>query len=581
VTAPRAARTDSTGTRVYPVAGPDGLLVELPSASTIINAMAKPALEGWKAKRMAEYAVTSEFSDLVSQSPVRAMDALKSAPYTDTGRSDLGTDVHAVCEADDLGVPFELPPRTGNTSDAERLEAVEPFLWQWQDLKARMGVVIVDVERTTYNLTARMAGTCDRLCIVPPLVDQGHQRQLLPVIGDIKTGARVYPEVALQLACYAHAEGIIGDDGTQLPPWPQIDRTVGVVFGLHADHWDIIPVDLVAAWDAMRGLARLAHFQREESRGVIGRPLRIPPPSRVTPAAIPSGAGSAVGSTSGSPPPDVPAANVTRDRLRARITGLTDDARQILKDSWPSGTPVLTRPGISVAQVHDLDRLVATLEQRDDAPRDAPTTETPAEAPPVDPADILPLTERLVALPPDLRHHIDTLAVAAGVPHTSRPNNWTADHLTAVDGLLVDAEDTAGRRLRALQAAASEAGLTADERHALAHTVAAGRTTTTKQLDQAEADLFRALARRIANTDLGIVVLDDGGALLAPPAPIDLPAHMRARKVPQAAVTRQAQTYADQHHLPKPKKAADIPTALYPLLLAWLDLQPAPAKAGT
>jgi hypothetical protein len=62
------------------------------------------------------------------------------------------------------------------------------------------------------------------------------------VLVDWKTGGTgIWPEVALQLAAYAHAETMLDGDGLERP-MPTVDRALAV--WLRADGYDVYPVDI-------------------------------------------------------------------------------------------------------------------------------------------------------------------------------------------------------------------------------------------------------------------------------------------------------------------------------------------------
>ncbi len=163
------------------------------SVTTIIGALDKPALAYWAAEQAAIAAC-----DIAKSLPTRIVEEgrdsvvkyLRDARFrtrkTKTRTAaELGTAVHDACEQ------FAL---TGQRPEVDA--EVSPFLdgfeawcdeWQPQYIAAEMSV---------YSPRYRFAGTLDAILTV-----RGTR-----VIVDYKTSKAIYPEVALQLAAYRHAE---------------------------------------------------------------------------------------------------------------------------------------------------------------------------------------------------------------------------------------------------------------------------------------------------------------------------------------------------------------------------------------
>lgn len=184
------------------------------SVTTILSAMPKPALLPWGIKAVAETAVTSR--DVVAamldrcETPAACVKGdfcapcietirwLKGSPYAKRdAAADLGTYVHNAVEAYVLGKPFpKWPPLVKPRMDA--------FLQYLADYKPDYELT----EASVYNRSERYAGTLDAIVVI-------HGRRLLL---DVKTGGeQVYPETALQLAAYRHAEFIGLPDGSEEP----------------------------------------------------------------------------------------------------------------------------------------------------------------------------------------------------------------------------------------------------------------------------------------------------------------------------------------------------------------------------
>lgn len=220
MTAPALSRAKRGGGRVYLWDG-----VEYPSVTTILGAtMPKPALVGWAARTVAEYAVANQgaVSALLASGDERAaIDLLKGSPFRDRDRAaDVGTRVHAVAEALANGVSV---PVVGTD--------VEPFLPHFLRFMEDWRPEYVETEATVFNTKAGYAGTLDAIAVVG-----GHLTLL-----DTKTGKDVYPEVALQLAAYSDADCFIGrDDGETVDALPRVTRYA--VLHLRPDGYRLVPI---------------------------------------------------------------------------------------------------------------------------------------------------------------------------------------------------------------------------------------------------------------------------------------------------------------------------------------------------
>ena len=205
MTAPVLSVATKSGNRMYrhPVTG-----VEVPSVTTILSTLDKPALPRWAALEVARYAVEHRVS-WENLPPLDAVELLKKAPWAKTkNAADAGTDAHAYLEARLLGQKAELPEQTMFTPlHGEAIKNVDALLNSLTDFKA------VAVEATAWSNAHGYAGTFDGLHII--------DGQLTLV--DLKTSKDVYPDYALQLAAYRFADSILFPDGTEIP-MPDIQR---------------------------------------------------------------------------------------------------------------------------------------------------------------------------------------------------------------------------------------------------------------------------------------------------------------------------------------------------------------------
>ena len=168
----------------------------VPSVTTVLGALSKPALPGWAARTVAEQAAAMKAS-LPNLEDAEIVDLLKGAPWRSSGRAAArGTSVHEVIEqklggldinADDTGVA------------APWVKSVERFLEEHE-------VVPWHTEVTLFG--DGYAGTCDFVGTIDGVA----------CYADWKTGKDLYPEVALQLSALANAHTPVLDDGVLFVP---------------------------------------------------------------------------------------------------------------------------------------------------------------------------------------------------------------------------------------------------------------------------------------------------------------------------------------------------------------------------
>lgn len=218
MTTPILASTGKHGHRIYTWAGR-----EFPSVTAVIKGgVPAPFLAPWAAKAAAEFAVAN--LDRLALLPAgQAVREVKQAPWAARDRAaGLGDLVHAAVEAYATGQPRpELPAEA------------TPFLAGFDRFLADHTPRFVCCEATVYSRRFGYAGTLDAVCELPA----GGQVTLL----DVKTGKRVYPEAALQLAAYAAADFIGSPDGTQ-QPLPPIEAAA--VLHLRPDGYQLVPVPI-------------------------------------------------------------------------------------------------------------------------------------------------------------------------------------------------------------------------------------------------------------------------------------------------------------------------------------------------
>lgn len=288
-------RTTTNKGRYYEWRAEDG---KFWSVTTIVNGgLPKPVLVNWAKKYVSTYAVDNykrlgallEPDDAGFVDKEGAIAWLKDSPYRDRDRKGaLGTLVHDAAEAYILGKPF---PEWGPDM-APRMEQFMRFLDRHApDYMEGM------VEAPVYNRAERYAGTLDGICTIGglPCADcqgkgltgqDGRPGIVLPaeecrtcrgtgksakgrrVLIDYKTGKGVYPEVALQLAAYRHAEFIGAPDGSEIP-MPEVDACV-VLHIPDEGEYQLIEVQAdEEVFQAFKYVREVFRFMEETSKRVI------------------------------------------------------------------------------------------------------------------------------------------------------------------------------------------------------------------------------------------------------------------------------------------------------------------------
>ena len=217
---------------------PDPLAnVDVEKFISVTNALSsgipKPAIARWVQYGTSTFAV--ENMELVAQTlkapngKKAAIDMIANAPYRESEKAmNLGSLIHDCCEAIVLGSP--LPAAANDPASRPFVDAFKQFV---NDFEPSFEAT----EATVYSRQYRYAGTFDFIATIP-----GYGR----VLGDykttkpnFKTGHGIYPETALQLSAYRHAEFVGMPDGTEVPV-PDVDVCWGV--NLRPEGYKVIPL---------------------------------------------------------------------------------------------------------------------------------------------------------------------------------------------------------------------------------------------------------------------------------------------------------------------------------------------------
>lgn len=240
-----------------------------PGVTSIIGMLPKPFLQYWAARTVAEAAVEQAEAVLAIRGgkdprtgqylgdPDAAVDMLKGAPrrYTKS-RADLGAAAHDM---------FERLIR-GETVRHVGMD-LDPYKRHFCEFLDRVQPELVSAEDVVWSDQHDYAGSSDAILRI-----QEEDGSWATVIVDWKTSRDTYPDVALQLAAYAHADRIIDVDGVS-SPMPKIDA--GAVLHVTPDRWALKPVDIRTSpvFEVFLTLRRVFTWDRETSKCVIGKPI--------------------------------------------------------------------------------------------------------------------------------------------------------------------------------------------------------------------------------------------------------------------------------------------------------------------
>ena len=270
MTNPRNATTTSKG-RTYRWRDES-----FPSVTTIIGGgVPKPALVGWAAKRVAETAVAKRRIWEAMDQPAEMVDWLKRAPYRERdGAAVQGSAIHDWAEKRVLGMPVtveELP--------AEQ----QPWAISFLQFTHEMEPTWEMSEASVYNRTDGYAGTLDALLrlsdrAVQQIRDSGGPDLSGLGLVDYKTNkSGIFPETALQLAAYRHAEFVGLPDGTETP-MPHVDWCAAL--WITDTGYELVPVNAGhLAFEYFLAARMVRDFCDDVGRGLLRPAATLPHPA--------------------------------------------------------------------------------------------------------------------------------------------------------------------------------------------------------------------------------------------------------------------------------------------------------------
>src|SRR6266478_5173636 len=164
-TMPSDSQRPWTRDRFYTIDG-----CQLPSVTTILDVIAKPALGPWYAKQERRY--------------------FKTADREKQRAATIGTAIHA-------GIEWQLRTRLGEDAGPEPVlpDAAAWAVESWKDWATGIALEPLAIERTVYCEVCGYAGTLDLYARVEGAL----------TILDWKSGRAIYPEAFLQNVAYRHA----------------------------------------------------------------------------------------------------------------------------------------------------------------------------------------------------------------------------------------------------------------------------------------------------------------------------------------------------------------------------------------
>lgn len=226
----------------------------IPSVTTVLQVLSKPALVPWAQGIVAEAAIAhrGDIEGWVAVGGVEgAIGLLKQAATTKRDKAAAtGSDVHALAEAIIRGQTVVVPEELTGFVNAYRtwVDAFQPEFLAAEEMVA--------------NLEHGYAGTLDAI------VKISGETWLL----DWKTSRGIYSDTALQLAAYGHAE-FIGRPGDPTRYAIPLIEQYGVVH-IRPEGAELIPYDVTPAeFDAFLDALRLWRWKDTRSKEVMGQPI--------------------------------------------------------------------------------------------------------------------------------------------------------------------------------------------------------------------------------------------------------------------------------------------------------------------
>lgn len=261
---PRVNEVVKRGKRHYEL--PNGDVV--PSVTTFLDVLPKPALTTWKVKATSEWAVKHvnkwaeydpEAQQVVTRLPFDAtVDTVKRATEYDTTARDNGSIVHKILEDLFLGREAQVPP------GFERVHAI------YEQIISEFDIEPLYIEPQLINYTHRYSGSTDAIFLVNGKVS----------LLDWKAGNGLYGSTAYQTTAYARSEIILTGEGEEVK-MPEVEQLFGV--WVRPSGYAMFPLEYSQdTWDTVRAARRLYDLTAREwdlrGRPVNQNPIKSPGP---------------------------------------------------------------------------------------------------------------------------------------------------------------------------------------------------------------------------------------------------------------------------------------------------------------
>lgn len=259
--------------------------VTVPGVTSTLSMLPKPFLRFWGQKLVAEAAVKSfDFLQRMIETSGEdaAVDYLKGAPnrYTKL-RANIGSEAHDMFERMIRGVGRLTEKDEFGRYVMRVSQDLEPYRRGFDEFLTAVNPELVRAEDIAWSDIHQYAGSFDAILrvwviegpdgklTIDPTRGPGSHPVLLIV--DWKTSKDTYPDVALQMAAYAHADKLIDPDGNE-EPMPEFDGAA--VLHITPDQWAFKPVDIsVGVFDFFLALRKVFDWDRTKSKEVLGKPL--------------------------------------------------------------------------------------------------------------------------------------------------------------------------------------------------------------------------------------------------------------------------------------------------------------------
>jgi hypothetical protein len=231
---------------------------QLPSVTTILDVIAKPALGPWYAKQERRYFETAMLEVLsrpgardpeyVLAAVADAVGGVKAADREKQRAATIGTAIHA-------GIEWQLRTRLGEDAGPEPV-LPDAAVWAVESSKDWAKSIALEplaIERTVYCEACGYAGTLDLYARIEGVL----------TVLDWKSGRAIYPEAFLQNVAYRHAAARRG-----LPSGQGL--IVRVPKLVEDPAWEVMAVPEALVLEDFLAAARLWRWQRQMEGKPVG-----------------------------------------------------------------------------------------------------------------------------------------------------------------------------------------------------------------------------------------------------------------------------------------------------------------------